>query len=122
MDPLTIVKDLKLKNVNRLIVGHLNINSIRNKFHPLVKIIKNNIDILVLTETKLDSSFPFTQFDIDGYIQFRLDKKNDAGGIIIYIREDIPCRELNNHLLSNNVEGIFLEINLRKSMAFIWRL
>ena len=115
MNPLTIVKDLKLKNVNRLIVGHLNINSIRNKFHPLVKIIKNNIDILVLTETKLDSSFPFIQFDIDGYIQFRLDKKHDAGGIIIYIREDIPCRELKNHLLSNNIEGIFLEINLRKS-------
>ena len=104
-----------MKNVNRLVVGHLNINSIRNKFQPLVKLIKGNIDICVLTETKIDSSFPVKQFDIEGYFQFRQDNKNGAGGIIIYIRDDIPCRELNNHPVSLNIQGIFLEINLRKS-------
>ena len=71
---------------------------------------------MVITETKIDSSFPFTQFDINGYNQFRLDKSIDSGGIIIYIREDIPCREIiSKHTLSMNSEGIFLEINLRKS-------
>ena len=36
-DPFRILKDIKLKNVNRLVTSHLNINSIRNKFKPLKK-------------------------------------------------------------------------------------
>ena len=58
---LKILKQKKLlKNTNRLIVGQLNINSI-------VILIVNNIDILVLTETKIDSSFPNAPFRIDGF-------------------------------------------------------
>ena len=41
-------------------MGQLNINSI-------VILIVNNIDILVLTETKIDSSFPNAPFRIDGF-------------------------------------------------------
>ena len=31
-DPLQILKKLKIRNLNRLIIGQLNINSLRNKF------------------------------------------------------------------------------------------
>ena len=37
------IKSLRLKNVNKIIVGHLNINSIKNKFYFLahqVQVIK----------------------------------------------------------------------------------
>ena len=54
--------NLKLKNTNRLILGHLNINSIVGKFDHSKVLIENNIDILVLTETKIDASFPNAQF------------------------------------------------------------
>ena len=58
---LKILKRKKLlKNTNRLIVGQLNINSI-------VILIVNNIDILVLRETKIDSSFPNAPFRTDGF-------------------------------------------------------
>ena len=50
----TIRKD----NLNKLIFAHLNINSIRNKFDSLADIIKDNIDILMISETKVDDSFP----------------------------------------------------------------
>ena len=53
-DPKNILNTLRISNVNRLIVGHLNINSLRNKIQDLQEIIKCNIDILVITETKLD--------------------------------------------------------------------
>ena len=46
-DPQEILKNLRLKNVNRLICAQLNINSIRNKFDLLVNLISNNIDILM---------------------------------------------------------------------------
>ena len=78
------LKALHLKNVNKLIIAHLNINSLRNK-------------------TKLDESFPTSQFMINCFsAPFRLDR-NDSGGIILYIREYIPSRLVS--IESSQVEG-----------------
>ena len=49
-----ILKDLRVRNYNKVIIGNLNINSIPNKFDQLKTIMQGNIDILVVTETKLD--------------------------------------------------------------------
>ena len=116
-DPLNILKNIKINNVNRLVIGHLNINSLRNKFESLKCIMKGNLDILVITESKLDSTFPSQQFAIEGYaLPYRIDRDAGCGGgVLIYVREDIPCRELTKHTIYNNIEGIFLEINLRKT-------
>ena len=115
-DPLHILKKLKIRNINRLIIGHLNINYIRNKFNSLKLLIKGNVDILVITESKLDNTFPIQQFVIEGYnLPYRLDKNASSGGVIIYIREDIPARELTYCTIPKIIEGIFLEINLRKT-------
>ena len=48
------------------VLAHININSIRNEFDTLVQQITNNIDILMISETKLDNSFPEGQFLIPG--------------------------------------------------------
>ena len=82
--------------------------------------IKGNIDILVITESKLDRSFSSQLFFFEGYaMPYRIDRNANGGGILIYIREDIPCRDLAKYSFSNNAssifEGIFLEINLRKT-------
>ena len=45
-------------NLNKLIVAYLNINSVRNKIASLADINKANIDILMISETKVDDSFP----------------------------------------------------------------
>ena len=68
-DPFENLKNTRLKNPNRLIIAQLNINSLRNKFDSLVRMLHNNLDILLSSETKIDSSFPTTQFQIEGYIQ-----------------------------------------------------
>ena len=49
-------------NFNRLVLAHININSIRNKFDTLAQQITNNIDILMISGTKLDNSFLEGQF------------------------------------------------------------
>ena len=116
-DPLQILKNLKISNLNSLI----NINSIRNKFDSLQLLVKGNLDILVITETKLDNTFPSQQFAIEGYATpFRLDKSSSSGGVIIYVRGDIPCRQLFYRPVENNIEGILLEVNLRKSKWLIF--
>ena len=56
-DPKETLNKLRLKNVNRLICAQLNITSIRNKFDSLVNIINNNIQVVMISETKLNPSF-----------------------------------------------------------------
>ena len=51
------LREMKIQSPEILIVGHLNINSIRNKFDESSFIIDTNIDILLTSESKLDDSF-----------------------------------------------------------------
>ena len=52
---------------------------------------------------------------LDGYSEpYRLDRNREGGGGLIYVREDIPSRLLTKHNFTENLEGLFVEINLRK--------
>ena len=61
------LENLRWKNKNRLIIAQLNINSLRNKFGFLSSQITNYVDILLLSETKLDDLFRTGQFSLNGY-------------------------------------------------------
>ena len=60
------LKEISAKNLNRIVLAHLNINSLRNKFDILTDQITRNVDIIVISETKLDDSFPEFQFKFLG--------------------------------------------------------
>ena len=42
--------------------------------------IKDNVDILLISEAKIDSSLPTAQFNIDGYTIYRRDRNGNGGG------------------------------------------
>ena len=48
---------MKRNSPDKLILGHVNINSISNKFDALTYIIGNNIDIILISEIKTDDTF-----------------------------------------------------------------
>ena len=50
-------------------------------------------------------------FQIEGYTTYRLDKNASGGGILLYIREDIPSTLLNSDM---PIENFCTEINIRK--------
>ena len=78
----------------------------------LTSLIANEIDVLLMSETKLDEMFPFEQFLISGFTKsLRLDRN---GGIMLFIRDNIPFRLLKRRNLPFNTEALFIEINLRK--------
>ena len=115
-DANRLLRKIRIKNINRVIIGTLNINSLSSKFEQLKLIIGNYLDILVIQETKLHPSFSNEQFMITGYTKpYRLDRNRNGGGAIIYVREDIPSKELKKHHFTRNIEGLFLEGNLRKT-------
>ena len=111
-----ILTSINIKNKNRFILAQLNINSLRNKFDSLKYLIQDKFDVLVITETKLDESFPSTQFSIDGFSNpVRLDRTSLGGGIMIFIRQNIPYKVLEKIPSENDDESIFLEIKIRNS-------
>ena len=56
------------------------------------------IDILNLTETKLDETFLITQFLMDGFpMPYRFDRNKHGGGVRVYIRDTISSKILEKH-------------------------
>ena len=70
----------------------------------------------MVSETKTAISFPISKFVIKGFAApFRLDRTNTAGGILVYIRDDVPSKLLNISYGSSDTERLAIEINLRKT-------
>ena len=81
LNPLFQIKKVRTKNAERVIIGNLNITSLPSKFEQL-KALKY-VDALVLTKTKLDNSFPKTEFLVDGFSEpYRYDRNRKGGRII----------------------------------------
>ena len=72
----------------------------------------------MVSETKLDDTFPTSQFLMQGCsTPFRNDQTSKSGGILLYVREDIPCKIIKTET-DAYYEGFFIEINLRKKSGY----
>ena len=91
----------------------MSINSIRKKFDNLTEQITGNVDILMISETKLDSSFPEGQFLVPGYnVSYRIDQNCHGEGIMLFVREDIPPKLLSTE--NACIGDFYIELNLGK--------
>ena len=69
----------------------------------------------MVTETKIDESFPTSQFNLPGFTSpYRFDRTKDGGGIVVYIREDISLKLLNISYIPSDIECPGIEVSLRK--------
>ena len=68
-----------------------------------------------MTKSKLDSTFPTSQFLIEGYSEpYRFDNNRNGGGVLIYVREDILSKTLTDRKVQHDIKENFVELNLRK--------
>ena len=71
-------------SINKL--GYLMYFSLRNKFCELHSMLVGGyVDIFGITETKLNESFPHSQFTVDGFSMYRVDRDENDGGIACYV-------------------------------------
>ena len=63
---------------------HLNVSFLRNKIEVVEEIIRNNINISLFSENKLDKTFPKQQFKISGYKMFRREKQTWRGYYVLH--------------------------------------
>ena len=75
---------MQCADINRLMMGHLNINSIRNKFEIDSNSIKGSLDILMISKTKLNSTFPSKQFTNEWYAAPIKFHRNSREGEFLY--------------------------------------
>ena len=100
-----------LVNVRRrLVIGHSNINSLRNKLDQVKLLVRGKIDILVFVKTKLAWSFPNNRGILENILMWW---KKSGGEIFINVREVISNNHLTEHKLPNDIETSFLEMNPR---------
>ena len=71
----------------------------------------------MISETKLGESFPSMQFNIDRYNIFRSDRNAKGGGILMYVRDDIPCKLI--PMRNSTIDIFFTELKLRKKKWFL---
>ena len=67
MNGILVIRELRLRSVNRILIGNLNVNSIRNEFDHMKDTVLKYSDILMLTENRLDGTFLTSQFLIDNF-------------------------------------------------------
>ena len=118
LDP-QILRKLRLKYPKSPFIGYLNINSLRNELINVREMIgRVQLDYFVISETKLDSSFPSAQFHIGDYeIRNRRDRNKSGGGLIEFVKKGIITKRLKD-LETNLSETICTEITISKKRWF----
>ena len=89
----------RLKYPTNPLIGYLNINSLRNQIIDVREVIgKLSLDYFVISETKLDESFPSAQFNISNYeIRNRRDRDKNGGGLIEFVRKGFITKRLKDY-------------------------
>ncbi len=115
-------------NPKSLIIGHVNINSLKKEGKAPITYFKdiltrNLLDVLCISESKLDNSI--SKKDLDCGPSFkchRKDKESTSGGLCMWIRSDIPQQRM-NHLefdsVDEHIESMIFELTIKKESWYI---
>ena len=78
-NPIDPTRNLKLSDPHKIMLGHLNANSIADAIQETFYI---------------DESFPDKQFCLNNFRIFRKDRNRYEGGIMFYVTKNLPCKSL----------------------------
>ena len=83
-----------------------------------MNLLGGKVDTLMVSETKIDKSFPFGQNKINGCNSpFRLNRNSNGGGIILFVQQNIPAKLSASEIPP--IEGLYVEIMQRKKQWLI---
>ena len=105
-------------------IGHINANSIADfQFFEIRSWLMSGwFDILLITETKIDATFSNSQFNVEGFRMYRVDRNAHGGGLMIFIRNDICfpfVTRFNVDMSSFRTESMLLKVKINKSWSGI---
>ena len=100
-------------------MASLNITSLPRHIDELRIWLKSqNVDILAINETRLDSTIPNNSVNIPNYEIIRNDRNRNGGGVCMYDRNSISYTIKSLGLTTNECEAICIEIKKPHSKPF----
>ena len=119
----SILKSLRESYQNNVIIGHINVNSLRNKFTEVENLLmKSRFEILALSETKLDCSDKDACFSVKNYSLYRQDKRSNSGGLVIYVKNNIPSTLGPMNLCTDELEYLSVEISCKGNKILVMNM
>ena len=68
----------------------------------------------MISETKIDESFPLSQFMIDVFsMPYCHDRNTHSGGSLVYCINNVIAKLLKLENLPSEIEAIFIEVNIK---------
>ena len=130
------VQKHRLQNPKNIVIGHLNFNSLRNKFEAVEELVQNKVGICFLSEIKINETFPNPQFMVNGYklfcrdrncygggvlCQFMVngyklfcrDRNCYGGGVLCYVNENISFKTVNVEGIVKECEIVLIEFSIK---------
>ena len=95
-----------------LITGHLKMNSVRNKFSSLQQTVLGKTDIFILSETKIEDSFPDSQFFAEGFKMYRKVRTKTGRGLLFCVNENLSGKIISSYKFKENSETILFEFSV----------
>ena len=93
-----------IANSEGLKIASLNVNSLLKHIDELrVLLEKYTFDILAINESKIDNRIPDNEIHVIGYDLIRNDRNRYWGGVVLYVRDNIPF-SVRNDLIPNHLE------------------
>ena len=89
--------------------------TLSKKSFESVQEIKDTFGIFLISETKIDSSFTNSQFNISKYRIFQKDLSNCGGELLFHIRQDLNCKMLQKYVIPVDFEILKLKLKISES-------
>lgn len=97
-------------------ICHLNAQSLNNKIDEFRFIFENSsMDIICVSETWLKETTPDCLINLRGYQIFRADRKSHAGGVAIYVKDNIKCSFKCKSTSNNQASQVNAELNAEQN-------
>ena len=74
---------------------------------------------MVISETKIDRSYPDSQFKLQGYNMFHKDRAKGEGGLLVYTSTTIPSRKLTLPTTYKTLEVIAVDVKIGRQDILI---
>ncbi|XP_075155471.1 uncharacterized protein LOC142228831 [Haematobia irritans] len=99
------------KHKTGLSIVHINAQSLNNKMDEFREIFQSsNIDIICVSETWFHVNISNDIYELEGYKLFRADRESNAGGVCMYLRNEMRGNLKLKSECSSPIEYLFLEV------------
>lgn len=115
------IKKMRHKDARNILIFHLNVNSLQNKIEEIAMLVEDfKAQVVFLTETKIDKSYPNRQFATEGYKMYRIDRKKGGGGVMAYVASKLRSKKLKLPRSFSTIEVLAIEATLGRQKAIMF--